>query len=103
MKTTTTRKAGAGRYDLSRVPRPAARASESFTRQIRSILVPVDFSPPSLRALKYAAGLARQFGAKLTLVNVLEPVATPDFAYYPLMMENDKAMARAKKELERLP
>ncbi|HEY0549132.1 MAG TPA: universal stress protein [Verrucomicrobiae bacterium] len=78
-------------------------ASLPTNRQIRSILVPIDFSPPSKEALKAAAGFARQFGAKLTLLNVVAPVATPDFAYHPLMMENDKIMAQSKRELERVP
>src|SRR5688572_19580198 len=78
-------------------------ASLPVHRQIRSILVPIDFSQPSKEALKAAAGFARQFGAKLTLLNVVEPVATPDFAYFPLMMENDKVMAKSKHELERVP
>jgi len=77
-------------------------ASLSANRQIRSILVPIDFSEPSKEALKAAAGFARQFGAKLTLLNVVEPVATPDFAYFPLVMENDKVLARCKQELEKL-
>jgi nucleotide-binding universal stress UspA family protein len=72
-------------------------------RQIRSILVPIDFSPPSAQALKYASVLATQFGAKITLLTVVQPVAMPDFAYFPLMMENDKVNAQAKRELERIP
>jgi nucleotide-binding universal stress UspA family protein len=40
--------------------------------------------------------------AKLTLLHVVEPVATPDFAAsFPLVMEDDKQMAAAKNELER--
>jgi nucleotide-binding universal stress UspA family protein len=66
---------------------------------VRSILVPFDFSAPSEKALDYAVALANQFGAKLTLLNVVEPMATPDFAYYPLVMENDKIVANAKKHL----
>ena len=46
---------------------------------------------------------AEQFGAKLTLLNVVEPVATPDFAKsFPLAMENDEVMAECKRELERV-
>lgn len=67
--------------------------------QISSILVPTDFSEASKRALKYAAQFAEQFGAKLIVLHVVEPVATPDFAYYPLVMENDKAVAAARKQL----
>jgi nucleotide-binding universal stress UspA family protein len=66
---------------------------------IRSILVPTDFSEGSKRALKFAARLAAQFEAKLILLHVVEPVATPDFAYYPLMMENANVAMAAKKGL----
>src|SRR6266508_3855644 len=65
--------------------------------RIKSILVPIDFSEPSKKALAYAVPFAEQFGAKLTLLHVLEPVATPDFVKtFPLAMENDKVMAVCK-------
>jgi universal stress protein A len=80
----------------------SARASALPVR-VKSILVPVDFSPPSNRALDYATMLARQFDAKLTLLHVIEPVATPDFvAAFPLAMEDDELMAAAKERLEKL-
>lgn len=41
--------------------------------QVRSILVPVDFSESSLAALRHALALARQNKAQLTLLHVLEP------------------------------
>jgi nucleotide-binding universal stress UspA family protein len=41
---------------------------------VRHILVPVDFSLCSLDALDYAALLAAQFGALLTVLHVMEPV-----------------------------
>src|SRR5262245_54608350 len=69
--------------------------------QIKSILVPLDFSAASEKALAYAVPFARQFGAKLTLVHVVEPVATPDFAEsFPLILENDKVMAECERHLE---
>lgn len=81
----------------------APRKSGALGRQIRSILVPIDFSAASSQALKYAAALAVQFGAKITILNVVQPVATPDFAYNPLMMDNHKVVAHTRKELERVP
>jgi nucleotide-binding universal stress UspA family protein len=71
--------------------------------QMKSILVPIDFSPSSEKALAYAVAFARQFGAKLTLLHVVEPVATPDFAgSFPWMMENDKVMAECQRHLDRV-
>lgn len=41
---------------------------------IRHVLVPVDFSSPSLDALEYAIQVVDRFGAGLTIVHVLEPI-----------------------------
>ncbi len=41
----------------------------------RSILCPVDFSPPSSRALKNAVFLARAFDAELTVLTVVPPLS----------------------------
>lgn len=41
--------------------------------EIKSILVPLDFSPGSLEALNYAMPIAKKFGAAIHLVHVSEP------------------------------
>ena len=64
--------------------------------------MPIDFSSASSQALKYAAALATKFGSKITLLNVVRPVLMPDFANFPLVMENDKVAAQIKRELERV-
>ncbi|MBS0171023.1 MAG: universal stress protein [Nitrospira sp.] len=43
--------------------------------QIGHILVPLDFSSPSLDAVEYAIQLANGLGATITLMHVLEPVS----------------------------
>ena len=40
--------------------------------EIHRILIPVDFSPPSDRALGYAKALSTEFGAPLYLLHVIE-------------------------------
>ncbi len=55
-------------------PEAAAVGPVSYAR----IVCGVDFSPASLRALGYASRLAREVGAHLTLVNVVEPMPVPD-------------------------
>lgn len=67
---------------------------------LRRILVPVDFSECSRKALQYAIPLAKQFGATLILLNVVEP-------YYPngdgigldVAFVNDQANQAAAKVL----
>jgi universal stress protein A len=83
--------------------REATKLAVKFPRRIQSILVPIDFSKPSEKALDYAISLAKQFGAKITLLSVIEPFPTPDFAYYPLVIENDQIIVATKKRLEQVP
>ena len=53
---------------------------------LKKVLVPVDFSEPSRKALHYAQAFAEQFGARLTLLHVVEPLSyPPDFAVVPLL------------------
>lgn len=69
---------------------------------INSILVPIDFSELSQEALVNAASFAKLFGAKLTLLHVVEPMTTPDFPYSsPLLMEGGEMLVNAKHRLDR--
>lgn len=45
--------------------------------EIRHILAPTDFSPYSTQAIEYAFALAQTFGAKLSLLYVIEMPAFP--------------------------
>ncbi len=44
---------------------------------LKNILVPVDFSESSRKAVRYAAGFARQFNAQMLLLHVMEPLPPP--------------------------
>ena len=46
---------------------------------LRRILVPVDFSPLSKKALLYATRMAQQFGAEVNIFHVVEPEIPPAF------------------------
>jgi nucleotide-binding universal stress UspA family protein len=50
---------------------------------IKRILVPIDFSKDSLKALAYATDFAASFGARIALLHVVEPIyyATPTDIY----------------------
>ena len=53
---------------------------------IGRILVPIDFSEPSRKALHYAKVFAQQFDASVTLMHAVEPLSyPPDFAVVPLL------------------
>jgi len=78
---------------------------------LKNILVPIDFSRISRKALDYAIPLARQFGAKITLLHVFEPlpypsdlVYTPSGATFPIeaMKQDLEALAQSCIEPEYL-
>lgn len=48
-----------------------AKAAAAGPFKLKHILVPIDFSDCSRKALRYAVPFARQFGASLTLLNVV--------------------------------
>src|SRR5262249_5287841 len=52
---------------------PAQSLSTAPAFRLKKILVPLDFSDCSKKALQYAIAFARQFGAELTLLHVVEP------------------------------
>lgn len=68
--------------------------------KIERILVPLDFSPASMRALDYAVSLAKQFRAAIHLVYVHppdEPASKPSTAH--LLLQSAEAMERLNEEL----
>lgn len=65
----------------------------------KNILVPVDFSAASYRALKTAAGLAEQSGARLTLLHIIHiPCSYPIDA----LQDTDELVASARDSMERM-
>ena len=81
----------------------AAASSPQGVTAIKRILMPVDFSAPSKRALKYAEQFAKQLGAALTLVHVVEPFWYPhDWEYLPAFEGNIGPVALEKEARARL-
>lgn len=71
----------------------------------RHLLVPLDFSAHARGALNYARPMAEQFGARITLLHVVEPMNLPtDFGYAPLEPAtlDDRRMENARQELARV-
>lgn len=78
--------------DVHRTPLQSGAESESVYRKyvltLRRVMVPIDFSDYSVKALHYATAFAQQFGAALVLVHVTEPTVFPsELGYGPLATE----------------
>lgn len=67
--------------------------------KIKKILVPVDFSRHSLRALDYAVDFARPFDAEITMLHVVEPVAyaTPADLYAGMATQLGNLLAEQRR------
>jgi len=69
--------------------------------ELRKILVPIDFSDYSKKALHYAIPFARQFRATVYLLYVVEPTIYPaDFSFGQIGMPNVENELRTKGEQE---
>jgi universal stress protein A len=87
-------------------PEVAAAAGEGVELipaiiQMKNILVPLDFSEMSLKSLRYAVPFATQFGAKLTLVHVVDAPAHAGDASAPASFSREK-LAAIEKQLEEM-
>jgi nucleotide-binding universal stress UspA family protein len=92
----TARKAPA-RFDAPDVAAPLLKS--------KNILVPIDFSEESKKAIHYALPLAKQLGATITLLHVTEPISFPaDYGYGPVVRQipDKAAMKKAKARLKGL-
>lgn len=70
------------------LPAPSVAVAEDDALSIQRILAPLDFSDHARRALRHARGLARQYGARLLLLHVVEPMACPsDLGYTPVITD----------------
>ena len=57
--------------------KPRRRRTASQPRRFNRILVPIDFARPSLKAIPYALAIARQFGADVRLLHVVDTTQYP--------------------------
>ena len=67
--------------------------------RIKKVLVPVDFSPPSMLAVNQGIALARKFGATLSLLHVVE---SPSALLYTFPGGADKVVAQRKDQAEKM-
>lgn len=79
------------------------RASEDggeVGREIRRILVPVDFSDYARMGFDTAVAVAETFGARLQALHVVEEALYPDF-YYPILASSENVPAEIQERLEK--
>lgn len=82
----------------------AAAGAARKNLAIKRVLVPIDFSNCSLKALTYAVAFARQFKAAITVIYVIQPYyVAGDYAggldYATLEQEIEENSSRRLKEL----
>jgi nucleotide-binding universal stress UspA family protein len=70
-----------------------------FITHLKKILVPLDFSQTSLKALHYAVPFARQFGAKITLAHIAKPPLYSAEGLYPEHLGPEQLIS-IKKDLQ---
>lgn len=69
----------------------------------KRILVPLDFSLPARRALRFAMEWALVFGAEVRLIHVINPTATVgEFGTVPMGQPKLDLVSRAKRALEKV-
>jgi universal stress protein A len=69
---------------------------------VRKILVPIDFSPESVKPLVYAGAIAKTHGAKVILLHVTTPICLRlDYGYGPVSRygEDELAARRCRRHL----
>src|SRR5579872_3700570 len=85
MKISPTNRIGSVRFEVNRADEkllestPVAKGGQPYPVSFKSILVPIDFSGCSEKALHFAVRFARQFGAKLVLLHVAPSYADAYF------------------------
>jgi len=100
MKTKPASKRGKGVTELSRQQR--CLLTEVCPHKLKQILVPIDFSDCSRKALRYAVPVAERFGAQILLLYVIETNVLPaELGFMPSEMKRAR-IDSAEKALEEL-
>ena len=87
-----------GTFEQSSVAYEAAPLAK-----LKKILVPIDFSQPSLKALQYAVPFAEKFGATISLVHVIEKASfLNDVDNVVLARADEEQIREARKRLATL-
>ncbi len=84
---------------------PRKTTTDRFGSDVNRILVPIDFSEHSKKALQYAISFAGKFNSELILVYVVEPTIYPaDFSFGQVAVPSieNELRERGKAELDNL-
>ena len=85
------------------VVRPRQKTSIADFLQVRSILVPTDFSPASLEAIECVLQKFKPFEAELHLVHVSEPdYPIANMAGIPIVLSESEINPRVRRHLHRV-
>src|SRR5207237_9713022 len=96
-KTVTPRRAA---KRIARRRKSGLRSIVTPELRLKKVLVPIDFSESSRKALRYAASFAHQFNAELLLLHVVEPLpAPPEVVYLDTGAIYTEARKGAEKQL----
>ncbi len=75
-------KVKSNKSDPSSTGHPSEASELAAPFKLRQILVPTDFSEPAEKALRYSNAIAKQFGAKITLLHVIQlAIVAEEFGY----------------------
>lgn len=96
----TARRSREAKSGKKTAPRPPLRGGSDAPLRIRSVLLPIDFSKPSLRAIEFALSLVKKFGAQLHLVHVFAPdYPLASLAAMPLIVPELEVGKRVRRHL----
>lgn len=100
MKVKPTRRPGHVLLEVAQRDEPLLEAANAAPFRLEKILVPIDFSEGSKKALQYAIPLARQHEAAITLLHVSPSLSYAGGEYGILDYSSAEAEMRSKAETE---
>ena len=86
--------------DRGKTSATSGPASSPF--RLRQILVPIDFSEESRKALRYAQPFAERFGAQIILVHIVEPKIRPERSVITPSSQEGRTASRMNEREQQL-
>src|SRR5262245_3957994 len=79
-----------------------ALSQEGVMTQTKNILIGLDFSPGSMRALEYAVELAQQLHATLHIIHIVEPLPVAAVEPVQVYVDLDERKAQCEEVCQRI-